>query len=245
MNTADSLLSVETLNAEWRTRSALMAISFSSREKFHNRIAVTSSFGTESAVLLHLVAKINRHIPIFFIDTGKHFKETLEYRDTVAEFLRLDNIVILKPDPEELNFSDPNGNLYQSNPDRCCDIRKVKPLDLAIEGIDAWISGRKRYQNANREDLPIFETGRGEKIKINPLANWNERDIAGYIENNNLPEHPLVAKGFPSIGCEVCTSRVLPGEDARAGRWRGSEKTECGIHMNAEGQWVRTGNQAK
>ena len=233
---------VKKLNADWRTKSALQAISFASKDRFPNRIAITSSFGVESSVLLDLVSKVDRNLPILFIETGKHFADTLSYRDTLIAHLGLKNIVNLSPSENDLSLHDPKGVLYQTDTDKCCNIRKVVPLNRAIEGIDAWISGRKRYQNASREDLPIFELARGGKVKVNPLANWNEKDIKAYMQNHKLPIHPLLAKGFPSVGCEVCTTRVAPGEDPRAGRWRGSEKSECGIHQNAAGEWIKSGS---
>ncbi|MDB2439169.1 phosphoadenylyl-sulfate reductase [Hellea sp.] len=240
MQDTHALKTVEALNADWRTQSAMQAITFAAKQKFDGRIAVTSSFGTESAVLLDLVSKVDPTIPVFFIDTGKHFKATLAYRDVLTARFNLKNLVILTPDADDLAAKDPDGILHKSDTDTCCEIRKVTPLDKAIAGVDAWITGRKRYQNADREDMPIFEVGRGHKVKINPLANWNEGDIKAYMTINDLPTHPLAADGYPSIGCEVCTTRVAPGEDARAGRWRGSEKTECGMHITADGKLVRT-----
>lgn len=230
---------VDALNADWRTQSALEAIRFSATEKFSGRIGVTSSFGTESSVLLDLVSIVDPAIAVFFLDTGKHFKETLAYRDTLKAEFGLQNLIILTPDFAQLTAHDPDGVLHQTNTDKCCDIRKVAPLDAALSGIDAWITGRKRYQNSDREDIPIFEVGRGDKVKINPLANWNEHDISAYMHIHNLPPHPLASQGYPSIGCEVCTSRVKAGEDPRAGRWRDTDKTECGIHRAADGAWVR------
>ena len=239
MITLDPARKVDELNADWREQSALQAINFAAKQKFPGRIAVTSSFGTESAVLLDLVSKIDTSIPILFLDTNKHFKATLEYRDTLSTHFGLKNIVILTASSADLLTHDPDGILYKSDTDKCCEIRKVSPLKKAINEYDAWITGRKRYQNEDREDMPIFEVGRGQKIKVNPLANWNEGDIQTYMEAYNLPRHPLESQGYPSIGCEVCTSRVAPGEDSRAGRWRGSEKTECGIHITSDGRIVR------
>ena len=231
---------VDALNASWRAQGAMAIMRHTLENVPLGRVAVTSSFGVESAVLLHLVSKVDRSVPIFFLDTGKHFKETLYYRDKLVGLFGFRNLMILKPDIEDLESLDPEGLLHKSDTETCCEIRKVAPLDKAMEGYDAWITGRKRYQNSDREDIPIFENGRKNKIKINPLANWNQKDIKSYMEWNNIPAHELQAKGYASIGCEVCTTRVKPGEDSRAGRWRNSEKTECGIHITADGKIVRT-----
>jgi len=230
---------VDALNASWRAQGAMAIMRHTFENVSVGRVAVTSSFGVESAVLLHLVSKVNRSVPVFFLDTGKHFKETLAYRDKLVDLFGLRNLMILKPDIEDLASLDADGILHKSDTETCCEIRKVAPLDRAMEGYEAWITGRKRYQNSDREDIPIFENGRNNKIKINPLANWNQKDVKAYMEWNNIPAHELEAQGYASIGCEVCTSRVKPGEDSRAGRWRDSKKTECGIHITADGKIVR------
>ena len=199
---------------------------------FPGRIALVSSFGADSAVLLHMVAQVDPKTPVVFVDTGQHFLETLAYRDALVARLRLTNVVNAGPDPEVAAKEDPEKFLFQSDPDRCCDIRKVRPLAEAMQGYDAWITGRKAFQSAIRAALPLFEA-EGDRIKINPLVGWGAKDVLDYIAEAGLPRHPLVAKGFPSIGCLPCTSPVRPGEDERAGRWRGRGKTECGIHLGA------------
>jgi len=194
------------------------------------RVAVVSSFGTESAVLLHLVAEADRSIPVIFVDTLKMFPETLEYRDTLVERLGIENSEVVTPDPAVLAAKDESGLRWSYDPDGCCAIRKVEPLARAKQGLDAWISGRKAFQSVTRQNLPRFEVEDG-RLKINPLGDWTKDDLEAWFEAHDLPRHPLEAQGFLSVGCQPCTSPVLPGEDPRAGRWRGWDKTECGIHV--------------
>jgi len=196
---------------------------------FPGRIALVSSFGADSAVLLHMVSRVDPATPVVFVDTGQHFPETLAYRDTLCASLGLTNVIVAGPDPATLEAEDPEKFLFASDPDRCCEIRKVLPLASALDGYDAWITGRKGFQSVTRARVPLFEA-EGERVKVNPLIGWSASDILDYIRAAGLPPHPLVAKGFPSIGCLPCTSRVAPGEDIRAGRWRGRTKSECGIH---------------
>lgn len=193
------------------------------------RIALVSSFGTESAVLLHLVASIDRDVPVIFLNTQKIFGETLAYRDALSEQLGLTDLRVFRPDPRLLAAKDATGLRWSYDPDGCCDIRKVEPLRRALAPFDAWISGRKGFQSGTREALPMFEEDDG-RLKINPLAGWFKADLDTYFEEHKLPRHPLEAQGYLSIGCAPCTSVVRPGEDPRAGRWRGWDKTECGIH---------------
>lgn len=199
-------------------------------ELYPKRIALVSSFGADSAVLLHMTAQIDKATPVVFVDSGQHFAETLAYRDVLVAALGLTNIIVASPDAALLQAEDPEKFLFAADPDRCCDIRKVMPLASALEGYDAWISGRKNFQSATRVAVPLFEA-EGERVKVNPLVGWSASDVLDYIRAAGLPPHPLVAKGFASIGCLPCTTAVLPGEDARAGRWRGRGKLECGIHM--------------
>lgn len=201
------------------------------RDFFPGRIALVSSFGADSAVLLNMVADIDPALPVIFIDTGHLFPETLEYRDRLVSRLGLTNCQTFRPDPADLAAEDPEQFLWAQDPNRCCRLRKVLPLARALEGYDAWISGRKRFQAATRGSLPIFEV-EGPRTKVNPLADWSAADLLDYFKAHDLPRHDLVAKNYLSIGCIPCTSPVRPGEDARAGRWRGSGKVECGIHTN-------------
>ena len=200
------------------------------RNEFPGRIALVSSFGIEAAVLLHMVASIDRATPVLFLDTGKLFGETLRYRDRLIAQLELRDVRAITPDAARLGAEDPDGVLWRSDPDRCCAIRKVEPLARALEGFDAWINGRKRYHGGLRSDISVIEAA-GGRIKINPLAAWGPEQIAAYFEAHDLPQHPLAADGFRSIGCMPCSDRVQIGEDARAGRWRGRAKSECGIHL--------------
>ncbi len=196
---------------------------------FPGKIALVSSFGADSAVLLHMVAQIDASLPVLFLETGVLFPETLAYRDQLIKHLRLNNVINIRPDPDLVAAEDPETFLWSSDPDRCCEIRKVIPLARALDGFDAWINGRKRFQSATRHALALFETEE-QRIKINPLANWTAAQLLAYLDAHSLPRHELVAKGYPSIGCIPCTSKVRPGEDARAGRWRGKAKVECGLH---------------
>ncbi len=191
--------------------------------------AVVSSFGTESAVLLHLVAQVSTHIPVIFVDTLKMFPETLAYRDLLMTRLGFENNRTVTPDPVALAAKDANELRWSYDPDGCCEIRKVEPLKRAKIGLDSWISGRKAFQSTTRQNIPRFEVEDG-RLKINPLGDWVKADLDAYFAAHALPRHPLEARGYPSVGCQPCTSQVLPGEDPRAGRWRGWDKTECGIH---------------
>lgn len=197
-------------------------------------VAVVSSFGAESAMLLHLVAQVDRATPVLFLETGKHFAETLAYREMLAARLGLTDVRDLRPDPAELARRDASGLRWSYDPDGCCDLRKVRPLARALAGFDATITGRKAFQATTRADLPRFEIDTGDaagRLKINPLIDWSRADIEAYAAAHDLPPHPLVALGYPSIGCSPCTSIVAPGEEPRSGRWRGWDKTECGIHV--------------
>jgi phosphoadenosine phosphosulfate reductase len=194
-------------------------------------IAAVSSFGADSAVLLHMIARIDRSLPIVFLDTGKHFGETLDYRDALAADLGLTDIRIITPEEAALNRDDPDGKLHLTNTDACCAIRKVEPMARGVEPFRAWFTGRKRFQAASRSSLPAFEAV-GTRIRINPLARWTTSDLASYMRKHQLRENPLVAYGYLSIGCFPCTQPVQAGEDARSGRWAGHAKTECGIHLS-------------
>ena len=197
---------------------------------FPGKIALVSSFGADSAVLLHMIAQIDAKTPVVFIDTGQLFPETLAYRESLADHLGLLDIRSVGPDKAEVAATDPDHFLWSSDPDRCCATRKVNPLAEGLAPFEAWITGRKRYQGATRATLALFEA-EGGRIKVNPLAKWDSTMLSAYLDRYELPRHPLVAKGYPSIGCVPCTSGVRPGEDPRAGRWRGRGKTECGIHL--------------
>ncbi len=199
------------------------------KDTFRDRIAVVSSFGAESAALLHLVAQVDPATPVIFLETGQLFAQTTQYRDELVGQLGLTDVRTQRPDPAMVAAEDPNGDLWQSNPDRCCHLRKVLPLEAALEGFDAWISGRKRYQGGTRTHVPLAEADRGG-VKLNPLAHWSPADVDRYFAAHGLPNHPLQAFGFHSIGCHPCTAAITDGDNQRAGRWAGTGKTECGIH---------------
>ncbi len=197
--------------------------------QFPGRTAVVSSFGAESAVLLHLVAAVDPATPVLVLDTGKLFAETLAYRDALAARLGLTDVRSIAPDAAALATADPDGRLWARDPDACCALRKVEPLARALAPFAAWINGRKRFHGGDRSALPAIETVDG-RTKVNPLADWSADDLDGYFEEHRLPRHPLWHLGYQSIGCEPCSAPALPGEGPRAGRWRGLGKTECGIH---------------
>lgn len=202
------------------------------------RVALVSSFGAESVVLLHLVSMVAKDLPVLFIDTELLFAQTLVYQHELTERLGLKNVTILRSG--NIKSSDPDGTLHQRDPDACCALRKSQPLDTALHGFDGWITGRKRFQSGSRATLAHFEIDTPARIKINPLAFWTPQDVQDYMTENRLPRHPLVAGGYPSIGCMPCTSPVKQGEDPRAGRWRNSQKDECGIHFK-DGKMIRSG----
>jgi phosphoadenylyl-sulfate reductase (thioredoxin) len=204
-------------------------------EQHEGDIFLASSLGADSAVLLHMVSRIRPDLPIYFLDTGKHFRQTLTYRDQLIRDLGLTNFISVAPNEAEVEAEDPTGELHRSEPDACCALRKVRPLAGAVGHFGAQITGRKRYQTPQRAEMPIYERLDG-MVKINPLAYWTAKDVTRYIQRYDLPPHPMFALGYPSIGCQPCTTRVAEGEDPRAGRWRNQGKTECGIHM-VDGKW--------
>lgn len=200
---------------------------------YGNRFAIVSSFGAESAVLLHIASRISKSIPVLFLDTGKLFGETKRYRDTLIERLGLTDVRTLSPSDDDLAEHDPKGHLWSSDTNRCCFIRKVMPLHRALEGFDAWASGRKRFQGGLRTNIDHFEFS-DARTKVNPLALWTREDVKTYMALYDLPQHPLLSEGFSSIGCMPCTDRAGDDEDPRAGRWKGRKKSECGIHLNLQ-----------
>jgi phosphoadenosine phosphosulfate reductase len=204
-------------------------------QHFKGRIALVSSFGSESAVLLHMASEIDRSLPIIFLDTGKLFWETIAYRSKLVDRLGLTDISIMKPDAAQLAVSDPDGALHRINPDMCCHIRKTEPLARALRGFDAWISGRKRFHGGLRADIPTLEVIDG-RLKVEPLARFTAADIENYIDHYELPRHPLVEHGYRSIGCVPCTVKGGTSDNPRAGRWAGLAKSECGIHWTANGR---------
>lgn len=225
------------LNRMFRGSSTQEMLEAVVRDGLAGDVASVSSFGAESAVLLHLIASVDPAVPVLFLETGKHFPETLAYRDDLVERLGLTNFINLHPDLDELAAKDETGLRWSYDPDGCCEIRKVRPLAKALAEYDASFTGRKAFQSATRANLPRFEVDTSDeqgRLKINPLIDWSQDDIDAYFAEHDLPRHPLVAMGYPSIGCSPCTRPVGDGEDARAGRWSGWDKTECGIHKPGE-----------
>ena len=228
------------LNDRYRHHAAHAVLRHALSDPDLGPVALVSSFGAESVVLLHMLARIDPTVPVLFLETGMLFPETLEYQRQLSARLGLADLRLIRPDAAARAAQDPDDTLHRRDPDACCALRKTAPLAAALAGFDGWITGRKRYQGSSRAALEFFEVDSAGRIKVNPLAHWSPRDVEEYRVNNSLPRHPLVAQGYPSIGCAPCTSAVRPGEDPRAGRWRGSDKTECGIHI-VDGRIVRTG----
>ncbi|NIJ40081.1 phosphoadenosine phosphosulfate reductase [Parvibaculum indicum] len=226
------------------------------KSEFQGRIAAVSSFGAESAVLLHMISQIDPTTPVIFLNTGKLFGETLRYRDRLQEKLGLADLRAIGPHPDDLAAQDPNGGLWNANPDQCCHIRKVLPLERALKGVEMSITGRKRFQTSARsamhkiEEEAIRGTGEagaaksgslGTRFKLNPLADWDQEALEAYLDEYRLPRHPLVKDGYLSIGCMPCTERVPEGGSYRDGRWAGQDKDECGIHLpvtNTDGDGI-------
>lgn len=222
---------VAALNARYRHHGAVQVLQAALTDPLAGRLALVSSFGAESVVLLHLISVMAPATPVLFIDTMMLFPETLAYQQDLARRLDLRDLRVVRADPAAVAAADPEGRLHAADPDACCALRKAAPLAAALAPFDGWITGRKRFQGGHRATLDFFEADADGRLKVNPLAHWTPADIEDYIANNRLPRHPLVARGYRSIGCAPCTTPVAEGEDARAGRWRGQGKTECGIHF--------------
>jgi len=226
---AGTLPPAEELDRALREATPAEIIAAALRTVGRDQLALVSSFGTESAALLKVMADVDPSIPVIFLDTGWLFEETLAYRDTLIAALGLRDVRSIKPLEATLSREDKDGDLWFSDPDACCRIRKVEPLARALKPFAAWINGRKRFQGGLRAAIPVVEAD-GARLKFNPFANVSRAEIEAIYQRANLPRHPLVASGYLSVGCMPCSSRTAPGEDARAGRWRGRPKSECGIH---------------
>jgi len=224
-----ALPSADELDRALRDASPAEIIAAALKAVGRDQLALVSSFGTESAALLSVMAEVDRAIPVVFLETGWLFEETLAYRDTLIAALGLRDVRAIRPLEETLRRDDHERDLWFSDPDSCCRIRKVEPLARALKPFAAWINGRKRFQGGMRAEIPVVEQD-GLRLKFNPFANVTRDDIAAIYARAKLPQHPLQASGFLSVGCMPCTSRAVAGEDERAGRWRGRSKTECGIH---------------
>ena len=227
----DADASAQMLSARYAGISAQAMLERALTEDLPGAVALVSSFGADSAVLLHMVARIDRRTPVLFLETGLLFAETLTYRSELADRLGLEDVRALRPDPEALAVHDPRADLHGRDPDACCGLRKTEVLAHGLAPFRGWITGRRRDQTRARATMPRVEADRAGRLKLNPLADWTAADLADYRTANDLPPHPLVARGFPSIGCAPCTTSVARGEDPRAGRWRGATKEECGIHI--------------
>ncbi len=237
-------LGIVSLNGMFDEMDALGVLRQAVEELLPHDVAIVSSFGADSAVLLHLLAQVDKDVPVYFLETGKHFSETLDYVETLKSRLGLTNVQALHPDSKDLARFDPDGTLWETDPDSCCHIRKTEPLEHVLTGYGGWITGRKRFQTAERGVLPHFELTSDDRIKVNPLAYFAHEDIEAYKAKHDLPEHPLYSQGYKSIGCAPCTSAVADGEDPRAGRWRGKDKRECGIHFDFNGSIAKPVSQS-
>lgn len=221
------------LNGELRQASAQTILRAAMMREWPGQLTYVSSFGAESAVMLALIADVDPGLPIIFLDTGMHFPQTLDYRDRLIERLGLTDVRNITPAESERQTTDPDNVLHRSDPDACCALRKVRPLEPALSGFEAWITGRKRFHGGARLSLPVFEKA-GGRFKVNPLASWTQDDVDLFFAQRNLPRHPLVGQGYPSIGCWPCTKPAGDSSDIRAGRWTGRDKRECGLHMEKE-----------
>jgi phosphoadenosine phosphosulfate reductase len=205
-----------------------------------DRLAVATSFQSSGLVILHLLREIRADVPVLFLDTGFHFAETLEFRDRIAEMWDLKVVTLTGEHGSPARQAEQYGpELYRRDPDRCCLINKVRPLQDALEEYDGWMSGLRRDQSPLRAGTPTIEAqmlpSGSEVLKIHPLATWSRARVDSYVNRHGIPTHPLIERGFASIGCRPCTRAVGDGEDERAGRWDGTAKSECGIHSFGRG----------
>lgn len=234
---------VDGLNETFGQATAQEIIHAASNQIFFDRLACVSSFGADTAILLHMISRFAENTPVIFLDTGKHFPETHAYVSTLIQELGLGVVATAYPQKTRVEVEDPAGELYTIDQDRCCHIRKTQPMLQALRPYSAFLTGRKRVQTLARAEIKPFEAF-GQWTRVNPLWDWSREQIDCYFEEHNLPKHKLVTKGFLSIGCAPCTRAVAKGEDERAGRWAGTGKTECGIHIDLNGEVLRTqGNQ--
>lgn len=225
-------MNVDNVNKELERMSAFEILKWATLS-FPGQCAASSSFQTQSVPLLHLISKLEADVPVLFLDTGFHFKETLTFRDNLASYLKL-SVVNLYTKQGHSNFKLRYGDLYRTNPERCCFLNKVAPLDEALRPYKVWITGIRRDQTSNRKNTPILSITDSGHYKICPIAKWSSLDVDHYIATNDLPRHELTSQGFPSIGCAPCTRRTEESEDPRSGRWLGNKKTECGLHYKLD-----------
>jgi len=220
---------VERLNTSFESASAYFLLEHVLTFEFPNKIALVSSFGTEAAILLHMISRIRPQLDVVFIDTLKLFTLTHKYREQLTGLFGLQNVKVFTPDQSLIAQHDPTGDLWSKDTEKCCDVRKVTTNNLALKPYDSWITGRKRSHGGSRLHMKKFELVEGV-IKINPLANWKTSNINHYFEKHNIPRHPLYERGFLSVGCHHCSAPASDPNDPRSGRWQGQDKTECGIH---------------
>ena len=223
---------VKELNKEFQ-QSSPEEIIRKSHNLFKDKIVYISSFGIESAIILHMISQIDKNFPIALLNTNFLFKQTLDYKNKLIKSFNLKNFVEIFPDNSNLQKDDPNNNLWKSDVEKCCELRKVKPLNKFLKKYNAWMSGRKSYQGGERFEVQPFEFNNG-KVVVNPLANFEKKLVLLYFNNNNLPKHPLVEEGYLSVGCTHCTFKPKNIEDPRSGRWINQTKTECGIHYKKD-----------
>ena len=226
---------LEKINAGFETKKPQEIVAWAVGE-FAPRFAITSSFGPESGVLLHMLSRVDPSVPVLFLETGYHFPETIEYKQKITSLLGLTRVIDLSADPKEkAAFVSKHGGVpYEKDPDNCCRINKVEPLERALKNYDAWMSGIRRQQTDFRKSIRIVEEYEGDLYKISPLANFNSRDTWWYLKEHQIPQHPLFEKGYMSVGCWPCTRPIQAGDDERSGRWAGKDKKECGIHTFKE-----------
>ena len=204
-------------------------------ERFAPRLAISTAFGASGLVVIHLAQRLKKDIPVFTLDTGYLFPETLALKDQLVREWGL-NLIEYHPEQTVAEQDAAHGpELFRRDPDRCCALRKVEPLERALVGMDAWITGIRRAQSVTRRDAKVLELDPRGVVKVQPLAGWTDEDVKGYLFAHDVPYNPLHDRGFPSIGCTPCTRAIRPGEDSRAGRWADAEKTECGLHLPAQG----------
>jgi phosphoadenosine phosphosulfate reductase len=220
---------IEKLSLEFETKTPQEIIQWAV-DTFWPAIAMSSSFQTQSMPLLHMAIRIKRDLPVFFLDTGYHFWESLIFREQIASEWRLNVIDLYRDARWDIFARQRVRSLPKDDPNLCCYIHKVMPMQKALKDIKAWITGIRRDQTSVRAQARILELQDDGLLKINPLLNWTKTDIKRYIEENNLPSHPLYEKGYRSIGCTPCTIAIGVNEDERAGRWSGQAKIECGLH---------------
>lgn len=220
---------IEKLSLEFETKTPQEIIQWAVDE-FWPEIALSSSFQTQSMALLHMATRIKHDLPIFFLDTGYHFWETLIFRERIASEWQL-NVIDLYRDPRWDHFVRQRvRTLPIEDPNLCCFLHKVQPMQKALKGVKAWITGIRRDQTSVRAKAKILELEDGGLLKVNPLLNWTKADVQRYLLENNLPPHPLLEKGYRSIGCAPCTVAIGIHDNERAGRWAGRGKAECGLH---------------